>query len=174
MLKKVALLLILLGLAFGALVLLGQKSSFTVQSTRQYPLTQAQVWRVLTNVERWPDWWPGAERAELSGSFANGSTIRLTLKGLPDASPARLGRVESPHGFLWSRAGVLSSQAGTAFRLEAVNSGVQLRIENFIYGPQAILARITGEEAFRKYQLKLLANLDRYLHSKRIARREKD
>jgi hypothetical protein len=174
MLKKIILFLSLLGFAFIVLLLTSQRSSFRVESHRDYEVSQLKLWQVLAAVEEWPLWWPGAEKAELVGSLVAGGEIRIALRGVPTEHPAQLTLVDMPSALVWEREGFLMSRAGTGFLLEPAANGVRLRVENHIHGPQAILARLTGEEAFRKYQLRLLENLDLYLQAKPGAGGEKD
>ncbi|WP_020676955.1 SRPBCC family protein [Geopsychrobacter electrodiphilus] len=174
MLKKIIVLAGLLVIALVLLLLTTQQSSFSVESHRDYQVSQAGLWQVLAEVRQWPRWWPGAEKAELAGSFSTGNAMHLDLKGMSAETPVILTRVDRPRILIWERSGVLMSRAGTRFDLEPIEGGCRLRIENFIRGPQAMLAHITGEEAFLKYQSKLLENLDLYLQSRPISGGEKD
>ncbi len=174
MLKKIAVLLVVLGLCFALMLLTTGDSHFEVQSHASFPLPQEEVWQLLAEVDGWPDWWPGMEEARLVGALIAGSEIRLRLKGMPTNDSALLKLVSSPNELVWEGPGVLGSRAGTRFLLERDAAGSRLTIQNFVRGPQAFLARFTGEEAFVKYQQKLLEALGLALQGKRLAAGKKD
>ncbi len=174
MLKKIAVLLTILGLAFVLLLLTTGESRFELRSSAMMSGSQEQVWQILVTIEEWPQWWPGVERARLTGGLVSGSDIDLRMKGQPGEDPARLIIVTPPTELVWERPGVLNSRAGTRFLLEEGNDGCSLTVENFIQGPQAVLARITGKDAFAEYQQQMLKNLELYLRAKLAAAGEKD
>lgn len=127
------------------------------------PLSKTQVWQRLAIVEDWPRWWPGVEVARIQGPLKAGSQIDLLMRGRPETNPALLIRVVAQQELTWEREGVFGSRAGTRFVLEDAEGGCRVRVENYIRGPQAFLARMTGQEAFAQYQQKLLANLQQFL-----------
>jgi hypothetical protein len=58
-----------------------------------------EVWRVWSEVARWPEWNADLERAELSGPFATGSTITMHPRG-GDAIELRIEETEERSGFV--------------------------------------------------------------------------
>ncbi len=174
MLKKIIVLLLILGLSFAMLLTTTGESHFEVQSHARFSTPPGDVWQILVAVDRWSDWWPGMDEAWLVGSLTEGSEIELRLKGMPASDPARLSRVRSLKELAWEGPGVLGSRAGTRFLLEPDAEGSLVTIENYVRGPQAFLTRFTGEEAFSKYQQKLLNTLALFLDGQLPVVREKD
>ncbi len=174
MLKKITALLVFLGLAFVLLLLTTTDSHFEVRHRALLSGSQKQVWQVLAKVDEWPLWWPGIEQAKLHGPMQVGSEITLQMKGRPDRTPAQLTVVRPPQRLVWERPGVLNSRAGTRFILEGSQGQSYLTVENYIRGPQAFLARITGKDAFDKYQQQILQKLQLYLRTKQTPAGEKD
>lgn len=174
MLKKVVVLLLLLGLAFALMLLTTGGSRFVVRSSRVLPAPPQQVWQHLAAVPDWPRWWPGLTRVRLDDGLSAGSMLQLQLRGQPRVTRARLSVVGAPDELGWESPGVFGSHAGTRFLLEAQAAGCRLTVENYIHGPQAFLARFTGREAFSRYQRKLLENLALELQRSLAAGGEKD
>src|ERR671935_2939624 len=57
------------------------------------------VWRVWSDVGRWPEWNADLERAELSGPFAAGSTITMYQQG-GDQVSLRIAEAAEPELFV--------------------------------------------------------------------------
>ncbi len=174
MLKKIIVLLMVLGLSFGLVLLTTTESRFEVRSHLLLAAPVGELWVMLADVDRWPDWWPGMEESRLDGVLQQGSKIHLRLKGVPVSDPALLTRVRAPQELVWEVPGVLGSQAGTRFLLEADAAGSRLTISNFIIGPQAFFAGFTGDDAFLKYQQKLLEGFSLSLTQQQSAPGEND
>ena len=174
MLKKIIVLLVILGLSFGLVLLTTTESRFEVQTDLLLAAPIGEVWASLAEVDSWPDWWPGMEESRLVGALRAGSKIHMRLKGVPVGDPALLVLVRSPHELVWEVSGVLGSRAGTRFLLERDVLGTRLSVGNFIRGPQAFFAGFTGEEAFLKYQQKLLEGFSLSLQKRRSGAGEND
>lgn len=174
MLKKIVVLLVILGFSFALMLLTTGESHFEVASHASFSVSQEELWQVLIAVDSWSDWWPGMEEARLVGALSGGSKIHLRLKGMPTKEPAFLTLVNPQNELVWERSGVFGSRAGTRLTLEPDAEGSRLTIENFIRGPQAFLARFTGEDAFVKYQQTLLERLGLSLQGKRVVIGEKN
>jgi hypothetical protein len=54
---------------------------WTTEHITETTATSEAVWRVWSDVGRWPEWNADLERAELSGPFAAGSTITMYQHG---------------------------------------------------------------------------------------------
>jgi uncharacterized protein YndB with AHSA1/START domain len=94
------------------------------------------VWRVWSDVERWPEWNADLERAEVSGAFAAGSTITMYQQG-GDAIELRIAEAREPKAFV-DEADLGDVVVRTAHRLEPAGEGrvrVVYRME--ITGPEA-------------------------------------
>ncbi len=174
MLKKVTVLVVVLGVAFGLMLLTTGESHFEISRSTTLPEPQAQVWQALVSVDSWPEWWPGMERSRLNGELVPGNKISLQLKGMPTADTAIVSEVDIYKRLAWEGAGVLGSLARTSFVLAGESTGSRLTITNSIRGPQAFLARITGEDAFLDYQQSLLQSLGLYLRKREASSGEKD
>jgi Polyketide cyclase / dehydrase and lipid transport len=57
------------------------------------------IWRVWSDVGRWPEWNAGLERAELAGPFAVGSTITMFQSG-QDPIQLRIAEAAEPDIFV--------------------------------------------------------------------------
>jgi hypothetical protein len=174
MIKKILVLLVILGFSFALMLLTTGKCHFEVASHASFPVSQVELWQVLSAVDSWPDWWPGMEEVRLVDDLSVGSEIQLRLKGMPRQEPAFLIAVRLQDELAWESSGVLGSRAGTRLILEPDAGGSRLTIENFIRGPQAFLARFTGEDAFVKYQQILLESLKLSLQGKPVVIGEKN
>jgi len=159
MLKKAATLVLVLVVAFGVMLLSTRSSTFVVRDSLLIGEDPVRVWRVLADVERWPQWWPGVETARLGSSWAEGERLALVFKGNPAAGPVRIERYRIGRELAFSREGVLGSRAGAALRLEPLPDAVVVSVESVVHGPQAFLARFTGREAFAAYHQRLLTGL---------------
>ncbi len=158
MLKKLAVILVLLGVGFVIMMLTTRNTTMAVRHDQTIARPAAEVWKVLIDVEGWSQWWPGVKAARLS-QWQDQAELELVFKGNPGAEPARVGRVVEGETLSWERKGVLGSMTGTELTLEAISGGCRVTIVDTIYGPQAFLARFTGEEAFSKYHQLFLKNL---------------
>src|SRR6266496_4544840 len=54
---------------------------WTTEHSTETTAAPEAVWRVWSDVGRWPEWNADLERAELSGPFAAGSTITMYQRG---------------------------------------------------------------------------------------------
>jgi Polyketide cyclase / dehydrase and lipid transport len=94
------------------------------------------IWRVWSDVERWPEWNADLERAELSGPFAVGSTITMYQRG-GDTIELRIAEASEPEAFA-DQADLGEVVVRTIHRLEPLEGGrvrVVYRME--ITGPAA-------------------------------------
>jgi uncharacterized protein YndB with AHSA1/START domain len=94
------------------------------------------VWRVWSDVERWPEWNADLERAELTGPFAAGSTITMHQQG-GDRIELRIAEVVEPKRFV-DEADLGDVVVSTTHRLEPLGQGrVRILYQTEITGPQA-------------------------------------
>ncbi|AMV71579.1 SRPBCC family protein [Desulfuromonas sp. DDH964] len=166
MLKKLTVVLVLLALAGGGFLVFSRDSRLDVTSSREVAFPPAKVWREVAEVWAWPRWWPGLETAEVNAQLLPGTEIRLGLKGDPERSLAQVVTVLPARELAWSRPGVLGSRTVTRFELRPTAAGTTVVVTSSILGPQAILARATGREAFSSYQQRLLDALAAQLESR--------
>lgn len=60
------------------------------------------VWRVVADVERWPEWTPSVRSLELDGeALAPGSRARIGLRGSLVATTWRVTEFVPPRSFTW-------------------------------------------------------------------------
>lgn len=159
MLKKVAVLAVFLGIAFGAMMLSTSEKTFEVENSLTIGRPAAEIWPVLTDVERWKTWWPGMQKAQLQLGWKEGAPLELILKGTPEKKAARVETVVVGRELAWVRSGILKSVTRTSLRLEPVAGGTRVSLKSFIQGPQAFLAGFTGKEEFAGYHEAVLAGL---------------
>lgn len=64
--------------------------------------SQATVWSVTVDIERWPQWTPTVTRATIisQGPFDVGSEVRIKQPGLPEAK-WRITELKTGSGFTW-------------------------------------------------------------------------
>lgn len=162
MLKKVAVLALLLAVACGVMMLTTREKTFAVENALTVGRPAVEIWQVLAGVERWPSWWPGVEQARLSPAWQAGAALDLVLKGTPEKAPATVEEVVAGKSMAWVRHGIFESFTRTSLRLEPVSGGTRVVLRSFIQGPQAFLAGFTGEEEFARYHQAVLAGLQAY------------
>ena len=163
MLRKLVVLAVTLGVAFGVLLLAGRSATFVCSRSLTVAKPPAVVWSVLADVDRWPRWWPGVVTARLGSGWQVGGTLELELKGRPEREPARIETFVPGRHTTWSRQGVLGSIVRTSLRLAPAAGGTMVELESSIHGPQAVFARFTGRTAFDRYHQAVLAALQAHL-----------
>ena len=166
MLKKAAIVVLLLALACGGFLFFTRESRLEVTTSREVSFPPAKVWREVAEVWAWPRWWPGLETAEVNAQLVPGTEIRLGLKGDPERSLAQVLTVVPARELAWSRPGVLGSRTVTRFELRPTPTGTTVVVTSSIFGPQAVFARATGRDAFTGYQQRLLDALAAQLASR--------
>lgn len=159
MLKKVAVLTGLLVMAFGVMMMTAGDRTFEVQNAVTINRPAVEIWPVLTEVEKWPAWWPGVQEARLSPGWRRGASLHLALKGTPEKKPATVDMVVDEREITWERPGILGSVTRTSVFLEPAPDGTRIKLMSFIEGPQAFLAAFTGREEFARYHEAVLGSL---------------
>ena len=165
MLKKLGVLLIVLALALGGLLLGAGQSRFATESSRLLPYPVAPVWAQLTAVGQWSGWWPGVVAASLAPGWQPGAELCIALKGDPEQTPAVVEGVTAEAELRWRRPGVLGSQTRTCIELQPSGSQTLVLLRSEIQGPQAVLARWTAQDDFRRYQELVLTRLGESLQA---------
>jgi hypothetical protein len=119
------------------------------------------IWRVWSDVERWPEWNTDLERAELIGLFAAGSTIRM-YQQRGDTIELRIAEASEPEAFV-DEADLGEVVVRTIHRLELLESGlarITYRME--ITGPEAgTLGALIGPEISADFPQVLAALVQR-------------
>jgi uncharacterized protein YndB with AHSA1/START domain len=159
MVKKLGLLLAVLGLAFAVLLLSSGRTRFASEAALTLPQPSAPIWERLTAVGDWPRWWPGVAAASLAPGWQPGAELQLALQGDPEQAPAVVELVSPEAALSWLRPGVLGSQTRTLLQLQPLAGGTRVVLRSEIQGPQAVLARWTAQEDFRRYQELVLQRL---------------
>lgn len=159
MLKKVAILAGLLAMAIGVLIVTSGDRTFAVKNDLTIDRLAVEIWPVLTDVEKWPAWWPGVQEARLVPDWREGANLDLVLKGRPEKDPATVETVVEEKEMTWERPGILGSVTRTSVVLEAAPGGTRISLMSFIKGPQAFLAGFTGKEEFARYHEAVLVAL---------------
>ncbi len=72
-----------------------------LRSSRVLPANQALAWKVLSDIERWPEWNPTIPKVE--GRLALDARVRawFALGARRVSFPAQVFWVDAPHGFAW-------------------------------------------------------------------------
>ena len=166
MLKKLAFLALVLGLAFGAMMLAARSATFVCSRSLVVHDSPAAVWHAATDVGQWPQWGPGVLRSKLTAGWRMGGTLELELQGRPERNPARIEAVVPERELAWVRPGVLGSVTRTTVRVEPVAGGTKVTLESSIRGPQAFLGRFTGREVFDGCHEAVLSGLQARLETR--------
>lgn len=163
MLKKMAVLAAILGIAFVVMMLTTRSTTFTGSHTETFEQPASRVWQVLTEVDRWSSWWPGMQEARISPALEEGAELTLILKGTPEKSPATVESLTPGRKMAWVRSGILGSTTRTTWQLEEQEGRALVTLETFIRGPQAFLANFTGKKQFAAYHEQAVSALRQQL-----------
>ncbi len=95
----------------------------------------AQIWPVLIDTARYPDWDSGVIGVE--GTVALGNRIKITSEVSPDrAFPAKVTTLDDPHEMVWTGGMPLGLFRGVrTFTLEEVPAGTQFTMREEFRGP---------------------------------------
>ena len=165
MLKKLAVLALVLGTAFAVLLLTARESTFCAEESLAIARPSEVIWEALSAVDQWPRWWPGMEHASLAGEMEEGAVIELSLKGNPHQEPALLVTFIPQREMAWERSGILGSFSRTRLRLLPGEGGTVVTLESRIHGPQAVFARYAGRKDFDNYHESVLTALRGHLET---------
>jgi hypothetical protein len=119
--------------------------SFTYEHSLHAPASPAAVWRLYSDVARWPAFDAEAERIELDGPFAVGSTGTMKFRGqeplaftLVEVEPERVFTDETPVG---------DAVVRVRHVLDPEPSGTRITYQVAVDGPGAaeLGAMITGD-----------------------------
>jgi uncharacterized protein YndB with AHSA1/START domain len=121
------------------------------ETTVEIDATPDEVWRVLTDIERWPEWTPSMTRVERldEGPFQVGSTARVKQPRLPP-TVWRVTDLEPGQSFSWTASGPgVTTLAGHRITPRSEGVGVTLSIRQT--GPLAWLARLITSRLTARY-----------------------
>lgn len=100
----------------------------------------ADVWRVHTDVARWPLWHPGVAFSSVSGEVAPGTILHLRLDGM--AVYSRIEEVVSEERIAW-RFRMFGAQGLQRWSLEERGGHTTVRLEEALGGWAPFLLRRT-------------------------------
>ncbi len=163
MFKKLLILLIVLGVFFAALMVTTGQSRFEISDNLWLATPSDQVWKAITAIEQWPHWWPGVESAGVTPDVQAGARLSMQLRGNPTKAPATIESVVPERQLSWQRESILGSTAATKIILQSTTGRTQVTLVTSIRGPQAVLARFTGEQEFARYHQRVLEALEDFL-----------
>jgi uncharacterized protein YndB with AHSA1/START domain len=113
-----------------------EASMWSIERSAETTAAPEAVWRLWSDVERWPGWNADLERAELAGPFAAGSTITMHQRG-GDRIELRIAETREPDSFV-DEADLGDVVVRTSHLLERVGKGrVRIVYRMEITGPQA-------------------------------------
>lgn len=122
-----------------------------VERTIHIEAPAADVWRVIKDVERWPEWTASVHRLKRldNGEFGVDGSARIRLRGVLGSSLWRVTSYDDGRAFVWeSRAPGLTSTGNHIVEPDGAGSRVTLTVTQrgigtVLLGP--LLARITRE-----------------------------
>jgi hypothetical protein len=95
----------------------------------QAPL--ATIWQILTDINRWSDWYPSVSQSKLEGSLAPGSVFRWKSGGTPIQSTIQ--EVEPQRQLSWTGK-ALGTRAIHIWKLEPQAEGILVKTEESFEG----------------------------------------
>ncbi|MDL5154438.1 SRPBCC family protein [Actinomycetospora termitidis] len=113
-------------------------------ATRDIAAPLAEVWAVVEDVERWPEWTPTLRAATLldPGPLRPGTRVRLDQPRLPTITWT-VERVDEGRGFSWVSGGRLALSRGD-HRLTATDSGTRVDLTFEQHGIAAVFGALTA------------------------------
>lgn len=109
---------------------------WSTEYSRETTASADAIWRVWSDVERWPEWNADLERAQLSGPFAAGSRITMYQRG-GETIELRIAEASEPAAFV-DEADLGGVVVRTVHRLEDQGGGgVRVIYRMEITGPAA-------------------------------------
>jgi hypothetical protein len=109
---------------------------WTTEHSTETAASPEAIWRVWSDVERWPEWNADLDRAELSGPFAARSTITMYQPG-GDTIELRIAEASEQEAFV-DQADLGEVVVRTIHRLEPLEGGrVRVIYRMEITGPAA-------------------------------------
>ena len=110
-----------------------------------------EVWKVLTDVERWPEWTPSMTRVERldPGPFQVGSTARIKQPTFPPVA-WRVTELEPEQSFSWTASGPGVTTVGS-HRITPRGDGVEVTLGIRQTGPLAWLIGLLTSRLTRRY-----------------------
>ena len=113
--------------------------------------TPDQVWRVMTDVERWPEWTPSMTRVERldPGPFQVGSTARIKQPKFP-AVVWQVTELEPEQSFSWTASGAGVTTLA-CHRITPRGDGVEVTLSVRQTGPLAWLAGLITSRLTQSY-----------------------
>ncbi len=160
MLRKLLLLVMLLGAGLALLLLVADDSRFVERRSKLIEQPIDRVWELIVDVEGWQGWWPGVEKVQLLGPLEVGSTLFLQLKGVAEEGPVELVVLKPQRQLTWQRQGVFGSRVETSLLLQPKQEATEVSILHTIKGPQAALADLSNRQSFAEYQELFLKSLE--------------
>ena len=113
------------------------------------------MWALWSDPQRWADWHPQIESAELEGDFAVGTTARVKLRR---GGRTRLKIVElEPERLLIDETRFPGARLGHEHRLEPAGDGVEITHRLYVKGPfSGLFAMLLGRGRMRDLVVKFV------------------
>ena len=105
------------------------------------------VWRVLTDLERWPSWNPDVTSMSVDGPLAEGTVFRW--KAGPRTIVSTIEYVDPPHAVAWSGR-TLGVKATHVWRFEQEGDTTHVRTEEALKGLVARVLRRSLQKTLDK------------------------
>ena len=123
-----------------------------VEITVEIDATSEEVWAVMTDVERWPEWTASVERAERldGGALRVGSRVRLKQPRFPPVV-WQVTELEPGRSFSWKAKNVGVTSIGEHRVTRRAGEGVTVNLRLHQQGPLAPLLAIFTRKLTRRY-----------------------
>ena len=138
-------------------------------TTRDIEAPAAQVWAVISDVERWPEWTPTVTSVRRldDGPFGVGSRVEIRQPKLPKAQWT-VTELEEGRSFTWEATGPgMRSIARHEVTPRDDGASITLSVEQL--GPMGAVAAVVWRGITQRYVETEAESLDRRVHETRLA-----
>lgn len=105
------------------------RAQFTFDCERPSDSAPSSLWKVLSQVEQWPEWAPGISSARLDGALLPGAGFRWRANGVPIRST--FVEVEKGRRLVWVGRG-LGIAVRHEWTIDAVDGGARVRSREWV------------------------------------------
>lgn len=102
---------------------------FDFACERRSDSTPGSLWKVLSQIEQWPQWAPGIQSARLDGALLPGAGFRWRANGISIRST--FVEVERPHSLTWIGSG-MGISVRHQWSIQSIDGGSSVRTQEWV------------------------------------------